>query len=55
MMILYLLKQDHDDTLTEFIAVHRRFHEVNVIDIRDNKNYLQLIELIEISDRIIAW
>ena len=55
MKILYLLKQDPDDTVTEFIAAHSKFHEVKVIDLRDNKNYLQLIEFIESSDRIIAW
>jgi hypothetical protein len=55
MKILYLLKQDYDDTLMEFVAAHRRFHEVNVIDLRDNKNFLRQIELIESSDMIIAW
>jgi len=55
MKILYLLKQDPGDTLTEFIAEHSKSHEVKVIDIRENKNYVQLIELIENNDKLIAW
>ena len=55
MKILYLLKQDTDDTLTELIAEHSKLHKVKVIDIRENKHYTQLIELIESSDKIITW
>jgi hypothetical protein len=55
MKILYILKQDPDDTVTDFIEAHRRSNEVNVIDIRQNKNYSHTIDLIENSDKIISW
>jgi hypothetical protein len=53
--ILYILKQDPDKTLTEFMEAHRKSNEVSVIDIRENKNYSHTIELIEKSDRVISW
>jgi hypothetical protein len=55
MKILYLLKQDPDDTLNIFMNTHRWDHEVNVIDIRIDTNYSQIVELIEKSDKVISW
>ncbi len=55
MKILYILRQEPDKTLTEIMEIHRITHEVNVIDIRENKNYAQIIELIENNDKVISW
>ena len=55
MKILYILKQDPDETVTEFMEAHRISNEVHVIDIRENKNYAQVIGLIENSDKVISW
>jgi hypothetical protein len=55
MKILYILKQDIDDTLKTIMDVHRQSHEVSMIDLRKNKNYHQIIELIEKNDKVISW
>ncbi len=55
MRILYILKQDIDETLKKIVDVQKNSHEVNVIDLRKNKNYTHIIELIEKNDRIISW
>jgi hypothetical protein len=53
--ILYILKQESDETVKAFMEIHKREHEVSVINLKENKNYSQLVELIEKSDRIISW
>ena len=55
MKIFYLLKQDPDDTLNIIMDKHKNDHEVNVTDIRKDTNYPQIIELIEMSDKVISW
>jgi|Deesub1362B_J571_1020462.scaffolds.fasta_scaffold00080_96 hypothetical protein len=55
MKILYLLKQDPDDTAKKFMEEHKKSHEVTVVDLRENKNYDQIVELIESSDKVISW
>jgi hypothetical protein len=55
MKILYLLKQDPGETLKAFISVHQNSHDVSVIDIRENKNYSQLVQMVEECDKIISW
>lgn len=55
MKILYLLKQDPDDTLSKIMEVHRRNHEVIVIDLRSENDYDDVIARIEEADKIISW
>lgn len=55
MKILYILKQDIDETVKKFMDVQKNSHEVIALDIRKNKNYSHIIELIEKNDRIISW
>jgi hypothetical protein len=55
MKVLYLLKKEPDNTLETFFNVQRRSHDITVIDIRENKNYPDIIKLIENSDRVISW
>ncbi|MGW8271774.1 MAG: hypothetical protein ACWGN7_00140 [Thermodesulfovibrionales bacterium] len=55
MKILYLLKQDPDATLSTIMEVHRRNHEVTVIDLRSDSDYDQIVAQIETADKIISW
>jgi hypothetical protein len=55
MKILYIMKRDIDDTLKKIMDVHKQSHEVRVIDLRKNKDYKQVIELIEKNDKVISW
>lgn len=55
MKLLYLLKRDIDSTLQDFIDVHRKSHEVTIIDVREEKDYDRIIDVIFSTDRVISW
>ena len=55
MKILYIQKLDFDDTTKKIMAVHKKDNEVTVIDVRQNKNYDQIVDLIVSSDKVISW
>jgi len=55
MKILYLLKQEADETLKKIIEEHKKSNEVTIIDINKNKNYDEIVDSIFASDKVIAW
>ncbi|MBI4655005.1 MAG: hypothetical protein HY752_08470 [Nitrospirae bacterium] len=55
MKILYLLKQEPDETLKKFIDEHKKANEVTIIDINKNKNYDEVVDSIFAVDKVIAW
>lgn len=55
MKILYILKQDIEGTLKEFIDSHSENNDVAVIDLRENKDYGRIIDLVMTSDKVICW
>ena len=55
MKILYILKQDTNETLNTIMNTHKASDEVTVIDLAKNKDYDQIIDLITEQDRIISW
>lgn len=55
MKILYLLKQDPDETAKRILDEHKKSHEVLLVDVRKNQNYDQIIDLIASSDKVISW
>lgn len=55
MKILYFLKQDLDETAKRITDEQKKANEVTIIDIRKNKDYEQIIDLIASSDKIISW
>ena len=55
MNILYLLRNDPDDTVNMLIEEQKTSHEVSVININDNKNYDEIVEAIFSNDKIISW
>ena len=55
MKILYILKQHPDETLNTFIEEQKKENELTVLDIRENKDYIQAMKFIESHDRVICW
>jgi len=55
MKILHILKNDIDATTEKIIEEHKKTVEVTIIDLRTNKNYSELVDMIEQSNRIISW
>ncbi len=55
MKILYIVKNDLDGTAGKILAAHRASHQVTVFDIREDKDYRRLMDLIASSDKVISW
>jgi hypothetical protein len=55
MKILYILKQTPDATLTTIMEVHKKSNEVTVVDIKENKDYGKIVDLIFSHDKVISW
>ncbi len=55
MKILYIQKQDLDATAKRIMEVHRKGNDVTVVNIKENKNYGQIVDLIFSSDKVISW
>ena len=54
MKILYLITKDAGSTVNKFIEINKKSHDVTVVDINENKNYDEIVDLIETSDKVIA-
>jgi len=55
MKILYILKQDADSTLKKIMDVHKKDNDVTVVNIKENKNYGKIVDLIFSNDKVISW
>ncbi len=55
MKILYLQQQDLSATAKKIMEVHKKGNNVTVVDIRKNKNYDEIVDLIFSSDKVISW
>lgn len=55
MKILYIQKQDFDDTTRKIMDIHKKGNEVTIIDVRQIKNYDQIVDAIVSCDRVISW
>ncbi len=55
MKILYLMKQDPDATVKKIMEVHKNGNEVTVVDLRQEKNYGKIVDLIFSNDKVISW
>ncbi len=55
MKILYLLKQDPDETLKRIMDEHRKANEVTVLDLRTEGDHGRIVELIASNDKVISW
>jgi sulfur transfer complex TusBCD TusB component (DsrH family) len=55
MKVLYLIKQDIDSTGQKIIDEQKQIADVTVIDLRTNKNYDEIVDLITSCDKVITW
>jgi hypothetical protein len=55
MKILYIVKQKPDATLNKIMEVHKKGNDVMVVNLKENKDYGKLVDLIFSSDKVISW
>jgi hypothetical protein len=55
MKILYILKQDPEETPKKMMEEHKKSNEVTVFDLRKDKDYAKLVDLIAASDKVISF
>ena len=55
MKILYILRGEPCETLKVLIEQQGIDNDVSVFDLRENKDYAGLFEMIENSDKVISW
>lgn len=55
MKVVYILKKDADETAQSIINEHRKEHDVTVIDIRIEKDYVRIVNHIRDADNVISW
>ncbi len=55
MKILYLQQQELSATAKKILEAHKKGNNVTVVDIRKDKNYNQIVDLIFSSDKVISW
>jgi hypothetical protein len=53
--VLYILKQDPDATAQKLIDEHKKTENVTVIDLRTDKDYGRIIDMVAGSDKVITW
>ena len=54
MKMLYLVTKETGDTVRKFMEENKKSNDVTVVDINENKNYDEIVDLIDSSDRVIA-
>ncbi len=55
MKILFLLRQDPDETTRRIMEVQSDNNETTTIDIRTERDYDRVVEEIVKSDKVISW
>lgn len=55
MKVLYLLRNQPDETGSKIIEEHKKSHEVTIININENKNYNEIVDAIASHDKVISW
>ncbi len=55
MKILFLLTRSADETLETIIKETQKEHHLTIFDLSTNKDYEQIIALIESCDKVISW
>lgn len=55
MKILYILKQEPDATLKKIMEAHKKGNDVTVVDLKQNKDYGKIVDLVFSSDKVISW
>jgi hypothetical protein len=54
MKVLYLLRDEPDETGNKIIEEHKKSNEVTIININENKNYDEIVDAIASNDKVIS-
>lgn len=55
MKLLYILKKEPSPTINNLIESHKTKADVTVIDMRNDKNYDDIIDKVFENDKVITW
>ncbi|VAW56134.1 hypothetical protein MNBD_GAMMA07-417 [hydrothermal vent metagenome] len=55
MKLLYLLKKEPSASIVAMMKQHQEKAKITVIDMRENKNYAEIIDQVFNNDKIITW
>jgi hypothetical protein len=55
MKILYIFKQEPVERINQLIEAHKKKADVSIIDMRENKNYVDIIDAVVANDKVITW
>ena len=55
MKVLHITKGDPEGAVKTIIDNQTGNHDVTVVDLHQDKDYGKLLELVQASDRVIAW
>ena len=55
MKILHIVKQDVDPTSKKIIEAHKKGNDVTVVNLKENKDYGKIVDLIFSSDKVMSW
>jgi hypothetical protein len=55
MKVLYLIRGETAGTLKDLMDEHRKNNGITVVDLRADKDYDRIVELIEQNDKVISW
>ena len=55
MNILCIMRKDPDATITRVLDAQKREHAVTVVDLRMEKDYDRIVELIFSSSSVLSW
>ncbi len=55
MRVLYILRDEPDETVSKLIEFHGKDHEVNVVRLGEDISYDELVDKIFQYDKVISW
>ena len=55
MKILFLTTNEPDKNLQTIIDQTQKEHTVKIINLKNNNNYVEIVDAIEDSERVISW
>ncbi len=55
MKILHIQKSDLDATAKKVLEIHKNGNDVTVVDIRKDKDYGKIVDLIFSTDKVVSW
>lgn len=55
MKILHIVKQDLTATEKKIIETHKKGNDVTIVDLKKDKDYGKIVDLVFSSDKVISW